>query len=155
QLHPLADDAALALLIGGESFASAADFGRRCGWNRQKASRRLKEWSDAGHLKLEKRHGKTAVVTAKPACPLPAVLSASVSADTGHDGTEPRTPPKKRDGKVTCILAAVLLAVLGVTIASFLVAVNWTSWTGFVRNAQAWYISYGFGVMGVTISFAV
>lgn len=154
-IRQIGDDDALAMLKAGEVFASAADFGRRCGWNRQKASRRLKEWADAGLLKLEKKHGKTAIVTVQPSCPVPVRVSAPVSAPSGTGRTDVQNDHKNNRLGFGRVMAAVLCCLIGVTMASFLVAVNGTSWAGFVRNAQAWYIMYGFVAMGVTISIAV
>lgn len=162
QLHPLADDDALALLLGGEFFASAADFGRRVGWNRQKALRRLKDWADAGHLKLEKRNGKTAIVPASPPPRAPVSVSATamsvVSAASVTGVTESRTPLENKEnksGRAGRAVSIILLCLIGCIMASFLVAVGGASWFSFVRNVQAWYIVYGFVAMGVTISISV
>jgi hypothetical protein len=66
QLRPLGDDAALALLRGGEVFTSAADFGRRVGWNRQKSHRRIKAWTEAGQIGPRKIPGKTTLSAPRP-----------------------------------------------------------------------------------------
>ena len=155
QLHPLADDAALALLKGGQMFESAAEFGRRCGWNRQKAHRRLKEWTDSGRLSLEKNVRKIAVVTH---CPRLISVSADTSAPVSSVQTEPpschnevQSPssivPIVRHNGVTRTLLGSLLIFSGVCLGLLSFFINAKGWSAFAQTASASVTLAGLGLL--------
>lgn len=140
----LAEDEALTWLLGqpsGRLETSVAELARRFGWNRTKASRRLKRWSDDGHITREVRPGGRSVITLKaPAPDPPAHANALVPASATPTAPAITTPDRPRvhallmpapirsRGRLFRALAAVTLAALAAAIAWYGLRIN--AWYG-------------------------
>jgi hypothetical protein len=103
-VHPFSDAEAFAWLrsqVGGSVAASAAGLGRQWGWNRVRASRRLKAWQVAGHIR---RRGHKIVVIGGVSDAVTAGVTGTVA--PGLPTAAPRTSPVSR----ATLLAALALA---------------------------------------------